>query len=236
MRTALILSPVLLLLAAPGCAHAPRPRIREAAAGGDCEAAAAHLARHPPRQTAGDELRRVLAQPMSWAVSGLGYAADGTILFAGGLVAGGLGCVPFAALDAAFGSDGDAEDSLYAQCFVGVAGAVMGSGLPGAGRGLARATRRWRCPDLTRLARETRAVAACYRRRGTRADLEKAWDLVAALGDDPRAARCLSHRERRADARALEAVEAALEAAWDGPPPPPPPPPGATGAPPPPAG
>jgi hypothetical protein len=207
-----LLAPAVLLAALTGCAHAPRAAIRAPALDGRCDAAAELLARRPPRQTVDDEFRQVFTQPLSYAVAGAGYAVDGTVLVGLGVVGGGLVCLPAAALDAMF--DGDGE--LYGECFVSVAGTIIGeAGLPGAGRGLARATRRWRCPDRTRLAREARTVAACYARRAAPGDLGQARELVAALHRDDRVRACLPRRERRANARALDGIEAALEvSAW----------------------
>ncbi|HEX9401978.1 MAG TPA: hypothetical protein VF912_17850 [Anaeromyxobacter sp.] len=195
--------PFFALALAAGCAHAPRREIAAPAAALRCEEAGVLLARRARTQPL-DELRLVLTAPLAYAAAGAGWITDGALVVT---VAGGGGllvCAPLAMLEGATHGDGE----LTGSCFASVAGAVLGAGPPGVGRGVYRATRRWRCPDHVQLAREVRAVASCHATRGAPGDTEAARVQLVQLRSDRGIWECLPAEERREVEDALAALGA----------------------------
>ena len=201
--------PLLALLAA-GCAHGARPEITRPLSEGRCDDALSALLARPPPRPPGDGVRRSVATPLSWLAVGAGYTADVTALVSASVVGGLLVCAPVMAIEGGLGGGGD----LSAECFQEVSGAIFGGGrLPGAGAGLANATRGWRCPDLRRQAAETLAVSECLIERAAPGDLEAARAWLRPL-TEPDVERCLPRRQQRAlDAayRAMQRPRAAPE-------------------------
>ncbi len=198
--------PPLVLLAAAACAHAPRPGVAGPADALRCEDAARFLAAHPPDPPPLDGVRLLATAPLSYAATGVAYGAEATAVVGAGVAAGAVVCSPLLALEVALHGSGDASG----ECFVYVAaGLASGLWLPGAGSGVWRATRAWRCPDLTRLSREVRAIARCHARRGAPGDLEQARAHLAWLREAPPIRTCLPDGERRAIDRALAELEPA---------------------------
>lgn len=195
--------PSLLLAAAAGCAHGPRPGVAGPAEALECEEAEAFFAAHPPAPPPFDGVRRVATAPLSWAATGAAYVVEATGVVGVGVAAGAVVCAPLLVFEAGLHGTGEAS----AECFVDVTGGVAGAlWLPGAGRGVWRATRTWRCPDVTRLSRELRAIARCRARRGAPGDVELARQELAWLREARPVAACLSGGERRAIERELAAL------------------------------
>jgi hypothetical protein len=189
-----------------GCAHAPRRAVAGLSQAARCEEASAVLVRRPRTEPL-DELRLALTAPLAYAATGVGWVADGaavaTLAGGGGL----LVCAPVLMIEGALSGDGDAS----AQCFVWVVGAALAVGPPGAGRGLYRATRSWRCPDHVRLAREVQAVASCYSARDLPGDRALARDHLLQLRWQQGIWKCLPHDEQGAVQSAIDALGASPE-------------------------
>jgi hypothetical protein len=178
---------------AAACAHAPRPEVSRAAADLRCEDASRSVAARA-RTRPLDDLRRSATLPLSLVASGAGWVTDGATVVSAGVVVGGLVCTPILALEVAAKSNGSASG----ECFLRVGSAVIAAApAPGLGRGVYRVTRSWRCPDFLPLAREVRAVAACYGARGAPGDREVGLDHLDQLRGDREIWACLPHAERR---------------------------------------
>jgi hypothetical protein len=191
-----------------GCAHAPRADVARDVAELRCDEAAQTVAARP-RTHPLDELRRSATTPLSLVATGAGWVTDGALVVSAGVTAGGLVCVPIFALEVAAKGDGRAS----AECFVRVGAGVMEvMPAPGIGRGVYRATRSWRCPDFVQLAREVRAVAACYEARGAPGDGDVGAATLEELRTDREIWECLPAGERGA-------IDAARARAFAPPPP-----------------
>lgn len=192
-RRAVLLAISVTVLAG-GCAHAPRAEVARATADLRCEDAARRVAARARTRTL-DDLRRSATVPLSLAMTGAGWVTDGVIVGSATVAVGGLVCAPIFALEAAAKGDGSAS----ARCFVEVGGRFLGEApAPGIGRGLYRATARWRCPDFVQLAREVTAVTRCYAARGAPGDREAALETVEPLFWDREIWACLPEAERAA--------------------------------------
>jgi hypothetical protein len=191
---------LLLGAVASACAHAPRREVLHETEALRCEEAAQVLADRPVDVV--DAARRVVTIPLSYAATGLGYAGEIAVVFGGGVAAGVAICSPVIALESASGGTGEAS----AQCFLGITSGIWASARPGVGRGIFRATRVWRCPDLTQASRELRSVARCHVQRGWPDDAAKARALLGSMAGSRRFQECLPAEEREGIAAELAAL------------------------------
>lgn len=179
---------------AAGCVHAPRAEVSQATSDLRCEEAAEAVAARA-RTRPLDELRRSATLPLSLLASGAGWVTDGALVVTAGVAVGGLVCAPILALEAAANGNGSASG----ECFVRVGAAMIAeTPAPGIGRGVYRATRSWRCPDFVPLAREVRAVAACFEARDAPGDRDLALLTLGPLRADREIWGCLPAVERAA--------------------------------------
>jgi hypothetical protein len=222
-RTALFAVTVAALEA--GCAHAPRPEVTRPISDHRCDDAARRVAARG-RTRALDDLRRSGTTSLSLLATGAGWVTDGVLIGSATIAVGGLVCSPLFALEIAAKSNGEAS----ARCFVEIGAQFLGSApAPGVGRGVYRATRRWRCPDFVQLAREVTAVAGCYAARDAPGDRDVAFATLDQIAWDREIWECLPDRERAAIQEARgRLLPPALPPAL----PPPPPPSAAPPAPP----
>jgi hypothetical protein len=184
-----------LLLLAAGCAHAPPPEFSQRIRQGRCEDAASFLRANPRGPPGRSRVRQAVTLPLSWILTGVGYTAEATVVVGGGIVLSGVLCTPILALEAAVQGDGDAT----AECVVMALGAIFDDAeLPGVGRGIRKATHKWRCADLSPVSEDLRAIAECYAWRGGDGDLERARAQLEVLRSSKDLLRCVSEAERAA--------------------------------------
>jgi len=193
MRPRRSLAAALLLLAA-GCAHAPpAPEFSQRIRSGRCEDAASFLRAHKRGPPIESQLKRAVALPLSYLLTGAAYTAEVAVVVGGGIVVSGAICAPILALEASANGSGNGG----AQCLATMLGAVFEDAeLPGAGRGVHAATRGWRCVDMTPISEDLRAIAECYAWRGGEGDLERARRQLEVLRRSEELIRCVSDAER----------------------------------------
>jgi hypothetical protein len=187
---------LLGLVPASACAHGPRREVTDSPAALRCEEASSFLA-HPPRPSAAEQARRAVTAPLSYLATGAGAAGGAAVLVPSAALVGALVCSPVIALDAALKGDGE----MSGQCVGAIASPIIAGGTVGAGQGIYRATRTWRCLDRSRESRETRAVARCYAERRWLGDLDVARTLLVGLRE-PRIYGCLPDAEARTSSEA----------------------------------
>lgn len=200
---------VLALLAATACAHAPAPELSQRIRQGRCEDAVSFLRAHPRGPPVESRLKQVVAVPLSYALTGVGYTTEIAVFVGGGIILSGAVCAPVLALEVAAKSSGQGT----VECFGGMLDAVLGDGkLPGFGRGIHAATKDWRCADMSPISEDLRSIAQCYAWRDGEGDLERARQQLDVLVRSEDLLRCVSREERSALERDVAAVNARLGA------------------------
>jgi hypothetical protein len=174
------------------CAAQPsRLEVAQPVAEGRCEDAAAFLHEHQRGPAMSSRVKQVIALPLSYVATGLGYTTDVVLVASGGIILSGVICSPVIVIDAATGGNGGSG-----ECVSQVADALLREAdLPGVGQGIYHATQSWRCADLTPMSKELRSLARCYADRG---DYEKARTQLAVLATSQPVYQCVSKEERQA--------------------------------------
>lgn len=139
-------------------------------------------------------VRKAFTLPLSYALVGTTYTVEAVAVVGGGIIGAVVLCSPILMIDGAVGGRGE----IGSGCVQTMMDALLSDAkLPGAGRAVDKATRRWRCADTTPISEDLREIAECYASRNEPGDLERARAQLTALAASNGVLECASRDERR---------------------------------------
>lgn len=172
------------------CAHKPKS-YQESLKAGKCETSLEQLAAENKDIHLVGQVKQVAGTTVSYTATGLAYVGDVVLTVVGGAVIFAALCGPMLAVSVTAAAAGSHNGSPL-TCLPGDLSKIS---VPKMGSSTYKATKEWRCPDLSHVSHGMRQVSGCFADRKDLTNLQKAKSNLESLYNSASFRECISAEE-----------------------------------------